>query len=109
MENIFGASWKTAACGVVAAVGVAFLQSPDPTLHSIGLACTVFGLAGNGMAGKDSDVSHSLTGIATNVASTVAPLLGKLASVDPAAVVLPLVSPAADKSLIIETIKTNQL
>lgn len=106
MESTFGPSWKTAACGVIAAAGVACMQSTDPTIHTIGLACTVFGLAGNGIAGKDSDVSHSLTGSASNVAAEIAPLLTKLAAVDPETISPPLaVTGIAEKTVIIEPAK----
>lgn len=108
MESWFGPSWKTGVCGVIAAAGVACLQSTDQTIHTIGLACTVFGLAGNGLAGKDSDVSHSLTGAAVNVAATVAPLLTKLATVDPETISPPLAVPGPVDKLIIEP-KQNHL
>ena len=109
MESWFGPSWKTSFCGVIAAAGVACIQSTDPTTHTIGLACTVFGLAGTGLASKDCDVSHSLTGMASNVASSVAPLLTKLAAIDPETISPPLAVPGKTESLIIEPGKTNQL
>lgn len=108
MENWFGPSWKTSVCGVIAAAGVACMQSADPTVHTIGLACVTFGLAGNGLAGKDSDVSHSLTGAATNVGNTVAPLLNKLAAIDPQAVSPPLTVPGKE-TLIVEPKQPHQL
>ncbi len=72
-ESALGASWKTTASGVVAAAGVAFVQSSDPWLHGIGLAMQIFGVAGLGTTAKDADVSHSIApnGKPTNVAAVL--------------------------------------
>ena len=74
-ETTLGPNWKTTVHGIVAAVGSAlaesFNKSDNPTLHLIGTAIAIYGLAGVGVSAKDSNVTHTIAGSVISASAAV--------------------------------------
>jgi len=50
-------NWKTTLASIIAAIGVGFSNSDDPTLRTIGEIITIIGMVFFGFSSKDNNVT----------------------------------------------------
>lgn len=55
-------SWKTSACGLIGAAGVALAASDNPKLKLAGQIITALGIGGIGMVSRDNSVTSEQAG-----------------------------------------------